>query len=172
MPAQQQRNAAADSHTALIGIGANIGDPQDQVNSAIATIARLPHTVVMRSSSLYRSAPVGKTDQPDFINATALITTGLEPEDLLSALFEIEHNHGRVRSVRNGPRTLDLDLLLYDDRVIDTPGLCVPHPRMHERRFVLEPTLEIAPDCVIPGRGLARELLALIRDQPVERLPW
>lgn len=161
---------AAAGHTALIGIGANLGQPRDQITSAMASLARLPHTSVLRSSSLYRSAPVGKTDQPDFFNAAALITTFLDPTELLRSLLEIEHDHGRTRALRNGPRTLDLDLLLYDDRIIDAPGLSVPHPRMHERRFVLDPAVEIDPDCVIPGRGPARDLLAQTLDQQVERL--
>lgn len=165
-----QQGRAAAGHTALIGIGANLGQPRDQIAAAIAALARLPHTRVLRSSSLYRSAPVGKTDQPDFVNAAALITTFLEPIELLTYLLEIEHYHGRTRRLRNGPRTLDLDLLLYDDRIIDAPGLSVPHPRMHERRFVLDPAVEIDPDCVIPGHGSARDLLAQTLDQQVERL--
>jgi 2-amino-4-hydroxy-6-hydroxymethyldihydropteridine diphosphokinase len=124
----------------------------------------------LRSSSLYRTAPVGNPNQPDFFNAAALIQTTLAPRALLDALLAIERIHGRERSVQNAPRTLDLDLLLYGDRLIEEPGLVVPHPRMHERRFVLDPLVEITPYCIIPGRGAARDWLEQSLDQRVERL--
>ena len=157
--------------SALIGIGANLGDPHRSIAAAISALGALPDSALLRSSSLYRTAPVGKTDQPDFFNAAALIETALAPRVLLDALLAIEHAQGRERSVPNAPRTLDLDLLLYGDRMIDEPGLAVPHPRMHERRFVLDPLVEITPYCVIPGRGAASAWLAKSRDQRVERLP-
>ena len=103
---------------------------------------------------------MGYLEQPDFINAVARVDTALDPHQLLCALLEIERKHGRVRSVPNAPRTLDLDILLYGDRTIGEPGLSIPHPRMHERAFVLVPLAEIAPDAVIPGRGSAAALLA------------
>ncbi len=159
---------------ALIGIGANLGDPRARIAAAFDALAALPDSALLRSSSVYRTAPVGKTDQPDFYNAAALIQTTLAPRALLDALLAIELTQGRERSlpvIANAPRTLDLDLLLYDDQVIAEPGLAVPHPRMHERRFVLDPLVEITPYCVIPGRGPASDWLAKSLDQRVERLP-
>lgn len=155
---------------AHIGIGANLGDPRARIAAAFEALAALPDTTLLRSSSLYRTAPVGKTDQPDFCNATALIQTTLAPRALLDALLAIELEQGRERSIPNAPRTLDLDLLLYGNQVIAEPGLAVPHPRMHQRRFVLDPLVEIDPDCIIPGRGPARDWLARSLDQRVERL--
>ncbi len=159
---------------ALIGIGANLGDPRARIAAAFDALAALPDSALLRSSSVYRTAPVGKTDQPDFYNAAALIQTTLAPRALLDALLAIELSQGRERPlpvIANAPRTLDLDLLLYGDQVIAEPGLAVPHPRMHERRFVLEPLIEITPYCVIPGRGPASDWLAKSLDQRVERLP-
>ena len=111
-------------------------------------------------SKLYRTTPVGFVDQPDFINACAVVETALAPRALLDALLAVEARHGRVRDVPNGPRTLDLDIVLYGDRAIDEPGLRVPHPRAHERAFVLVPLVDAWPDAVIPGHGSARECLA------------
>jgi 2-amino-4-hydroxy-6-hydroxymethyldihydropteridine diphosphokinase len=147
---------------AFIGVGANLEDPIASVRGALAELGRLPATRLDRSSSLYRTAPVGYLDQPDFINAVARIETTLDPQGLLAALLRTESRHGRVRSVRNAPRTLDLDLLLYGEKVIDEPGLSIPHPRMHERAFVLVPLAEIAPDAVIPGHGRVADLLARV----------
>jgi 2-amino-4-hydroxy-6-hydroxymethyldihydropteridine diphosphokinase len=130
---------------AYVGIGSNLDDPRAQVVRAIAELGQVPHTRLVRSSSLYRSAPVGYADQPDFINAVAQLETGLPAERLLAELQDIEQRHGRKRSFRNAPRTLDLDLLLFGDARLSSPQLTVPHPRMHERAFVLEPLLEIAP---------------------------
>jgi 2-amino-4-hydroxy-6-hydroxymethyldihydropteridine diphosphokinase len=118
----------------------------------------LPNTRLDAVSSLYRSAPVGHVDQPDFINAVAAIATTLSPRALLEALLEIEVRYGRVRDFPNAPRTLDLDIILYGDAELDEPGLAIPHPRMHERAFVLIPLSEIAPDATIPGRGPLRDL--------------
>lgn len=120
----------------------------------------LPDTRLARVSSLYRSAPVGFLDQPDFINAVAQIETALPPRVLLDALLEIERRLGRVRDFANAPRTLDLDLLLYADAICAEPSLTVPHPRMHERAFVMVPLAEIAPEAVVPGRGRVSELVA------------
>jgi 2-amino-4-hydroxy-6-hydroxymethyldihydropteridine diphosphokinase len=130
---------------AYVGIGSNLEDPRAQVLSAFGELDRLPHTRVMKRSSLYRSAPVGHADQPDFINAVAQLETGLPAERLLAELQEVEQRHGRRRSFRNAPRTLDLDVLLFGDAAIRTEALTVPHPRMHERAFVLKPLMEIAP---------------------------
>lgn len=154
---------------ALIGLGANLDDPKEQLARAFQDISRIPDTRLLRRSSLYSSAPVGKHDQPDFTNAAAMVETRLSARALLEALLGIEQRHGRVRREANGPRTLDLDLLLFGDRIITEPGLSVPHPRMHQRRFVLDPLLEIDPGCSIPGRGPARDALALVLNQSVRR---
>ena len=155
---------------ALIGIGANLGDPVASIREAFSAIAATPGCRMLNASSLYRTAPIGGPTQPDYINAAARIDTSLIPRTLLDTLLGIEREHGRERGILNGPRTLDLDLLLYGDSVLNEPGLIVPHPRMHERRFVLEPLLEIDPVCVIPGRGTARQCLAGTDRQAVERM--
>ncbi|HYL25017.1 MAG TPA: 2-amino-4-hydroxy-6-hydroxymethyldihydropteridine diphosphokinase [Burkholderiales bacterium] len=155
---------------AYIGIGSNLEDPQAQVEHAFDELARLPRTRLSARSSLYRSAPVGYAAQPDFINAVAEIDTELAAHELLAELQSIEARHGRRRSFANAPRTLDLDLLLYGDARIDEPQLVVPHPRMHERAFVLRPLVEIAPHATIPGRGTAAACLARRADQSVERI--
>jgi len=152
---------------AFIGLGANLGDPESQVRRAFTTLAELPGTRLLAASSLYRSAPVGVGAQPDFINAVAAIETRLAPRALLEALLAAERRFGRRREFPGAPRTLDLDLLLYGDRVIAEPGLIVPHPRMHERAFVLAPLAEIAPDIEIPGKGSAGTLLTACADQKV-----
>jgi 2-amino-4-hydroxy-6-hydroxymethyldihydropteridine diphosphokinase len=130
---------------AYIGLGSNLEDPENQVRQAFAELDRLPHTRLVRKSSLYRTAPVGHEAQPDFINAVAQLETGLPAERLLAELQAIEKHHGRERGFKNAPRTLDLDLLLFGDAKLGSPRLTVPHPRMHERAFVLQPLLEIAP---------------------------
>ena len=154
--------------TAYIGLGANLDDPAAQVEFAFSELARLTHTALAARSSLYVSAPVGYDRQPDFINAVAKLETRLSPRALLTALLDIEHRHGRERTFRNAPRTLDLDLLLYGDARFHEPGLALPHPRMHERAFVLEPLREIAPGLIIPGHGPLKSLLALCADQPIQ----
>lgn len=156
--------------TAFVGLGANLGEPRAQVLDALDELDALPHTRVAARSSLYASAPVGFAAQPTFVNAVARLDTSLAPQALLAALQAIEQRHGRTRSFANAPRRLDLDLLLYGDEHIDTPTLVVPHPRMHERAFVLVPLLEVAPTGKIPGRGAARDLLAACAGQAVERL--
>jgi 2-amino-4-hydroxy-6-hydroxymethyldihydropteridine diphosphokinase len=156
---------------ATIGLGANLNDPAAQVEYALAELGRLPGTRLVARSSLYASAPVGYVDQPDFINAVARVETSLAPRALLAALLEIEHRHGRERSFRNAPRTLDLDLLLYGDAHFHEEGLTLPHPRMTERAFVLLPLLEIAPETTIPGRGRAAVWLAGCAAQNVAVLP-
>jgi 2-amino-4-hydroxy-6-hydroxymethyldihydropteridine diphosphokinase len=139
------------------------------VERAFGELARLPSSRLLTHSSLYRSAPLGRLDQPDFINAVAYIETALAPHELLKALLEIEHNHGRKREYPNAPRTLDLDILMYDDLQCNEHSLILPHPRMHQRAFVLQPLLEIAPDCRIPGRGAASEFFATCAGQQVEQ---
>jgi 2-amino-4-hydroxy-6-hydroxymethyldihydropteridine diphosphokinase len=131
---------------AYVGIGSNLDDPRAQVLGASQELDRLPRTRVVSKSSLYRSAPVGYADQPDFINAVAALETDLPADELFSELKAIEDRHGRKRSFANAPRTLDLDLLLYGKKKIASSNLVIPHPRMHERAFVLEPLVEIAPE--------------------------
>ena len=155
---------------AYVGIGSNLGEPKAQVSRAFDELARLPRTRLAGRSSLYRTAPLGHAPQPDFINAVAELDTELGAEELLRELQAIENRHGRTRSFANAPRTLDLDLLLYGHASLNGPGLVVPHPRMHERAFVLQPLLEIAPGAHIPGRGAASACLAACVQQKVERL--
>ena len=155
---------------AYVGIGSNLDDPRAQVLNAFDALATIADTRVSARSSLYRTAPMGYASQPDFINAVAALDTLLPAQALLRELHGLEARHGRNRSFPNAPRTLDLDLLLYGDERIDKPGLSVPHVRMHERAFVLQPLLEIAPQVVIPGRGAAKECLAATASQKVERI--
>lgn len=157
--------------TAFVGLGSNLGEPRRQIEAALDELDRVPGTRVTRRSSLYRSAPVGHADQPDFLNAVARLETGLGAEALLGELQAIEHRHGRERSFANAPRTLDLDLLLHDAGTVDSSRLTLPHPRMHQRAFVLAPLAEIAPEAEVPGHGPASILLAACRDQPIERIP-
>ena len=148
---------------AHVALGANLGDARATVSDAIAALDSLPQTRLLRASGLYRSAP-WEASGPDFINAVAAVETSLEAPELLRALQVLELQAGRERPYRNAPRTLDLDLLLYGDAVIDTPDLSVPHPRLRERAFVLLPLAEIAPALVT-----ASELQA-VADQAIERL--
>jgi 2-amino-4-hydroxy-6-hydroxymethyldihydropteridine diphosphokinase len=154
---------------AFVGLGANLGDPRRQVEQAVVELDALPQTRVRARSPLYRSAPIGYEAQPEFVNAVAELRTSLKPGELFAALIEIEERHGRKRSFANAPRTLDLDLLLYGDEVIEGERLTVPHPRMHERAFVLQPLLDIAPGISIPGHGPALSLLKAI-ERKIERL--
>ncbi|HAF44494.1 MAG: 2-amino-4-hydroxy-6-hydroxymethyldihydropteridine diphosphokinase [Sideroxydans sp. GWF2_59_14] len=157
-------------HVAFVGLGSNLADPAAQVSQALDALNGLPQTRLLKKSSLYRSAPVGYLDQPDFINAVAQIETELVPHALLDALLALEQECGRTREFRNAPRTLDLDVLLYDDLVHHEHGLTIPHPQMHLRAFVLQPLLEIAPDCVIPGVGVAAEAGRSCAEQKLERI--
>lgn len=157
-------------HIAFVGLGSNLDDPRDQVSRGMEEVGALPGTRLIKRSSLYRTAPIGYLDQPDFINAVIMIETGLIPHALLDGLLSVERRHGRVREFRNAPRTLDLDVLLYDNVVLRERGLTIPHPRMHERAFVLLPLAEIAPDFVIPGAGRVADLLPGCQDQRLERL--
>ena len=155
---------------AYVGIGSNLGEPAARVQAAFASLDALPLTRVVKRSSLYRSQPLGYRNQPDFVNAVAEIDTGSDARTLLSGLHALEEQAGRKRSFANAPRTLDLDLLLYGHERLAEPGLIVPHPRMHERAFVLVPLLEIAPEAVIPGVGTARASLGHIAGQAVQKL--
>jgi len=155
---------------AFVGLGSNLDDPRTQVLQALQALNSLPHTRVLARSSLYRSAPVGYLEQPDFINAVAQLETALSPRALLDALLALEQECGRTREFLNAPRTLDLDVLLYDELRHHEHGLTIPHPQMHLRAFVLRPLLEIAPDCVIPGIGAATVALRQCEDQQLEQL--
>ena len=160
----------AQTHTACVALGANIGDPAQNIAAGFAALAVLPGTRLVTRSSLYRSAPVGYADQPDFINAVAKIETALAPQALLDALLAIERAHGRVREFPNAPRTLDLDIVLYGDEVVHEPGLTIPHARMLERAFVMVPLAEIAPDAMVPGHGCVRDLAARVDAGSVAQL--
>ena len=161
---------ATSRHRAYVGLGSNLHDPLDQVRAAIVALGEIDLTRISACSSLYRSLPVGYAEQPDFINAVAKLETELVPRRLLERLFSIEQAQGRVRTIPNGPRILDLDLLLFGTERIDEEGLNVPHPRMHERAFVLLPLLEIAPSIIVPGYGLAADLLKQVGRDGIERL--
>lgn len=154
---------------AYVGIGANLGDARANVRDALARLDAYPGCRLRAASGCWRTAPVDSSGD-DYINAVAAVDTELDTHALLAALMDIEQAHGRERPYRNAPRTLDLDVLLYGDAVIDTPTLTVPHPRMHERAFVLAPLLEIAPDIAIPGRGRAADFLPGVADQAIARL--
>lgn len=148
---------------AFVGLGSNLCEPAAQVEHAIAELQRLPVSTVTSRSSLYRTAPWGGIDQPDFVNAVVQLETALPANALMQELLAIERRLGRRRDVeRYGPRVIDLDLLLYDADVLDEPQLRVPHPRLHERAFVLVPLAEIAPDALIPGRGSVAAALAVV----------
>ena len=158
---------------AAIGLGANLGDAAATLREAIAELARLPQTGLLRASRLYRTPAWGRTGQPDFINAVALVETALTPRELLDHLLAIERAFGRIRpdSERWGPRTLDLDLLLHGDEVVDEPGLRVPHPHLHERAFALLPLLDAWPEATIPCIGPARDCPAAMAADGIEALP-
>jgi 2-amino-4-hydroxy-6-hydroxymethyldihydropteridine diphosphokinase len=157
---------APPSHAA-IALGSNVGDRATLISNAIELIATISNTVVLRSSQLLQTTPVAAHGAPadlggPYLNGAAIVQTGLGPRQLLEALLQIERRLGRTRDPanRSGPRTIDLDLVLYGDLVVDEPGLTLPHPRMHLRRFVLEPLAEIAPDWVVPTLGqTVRDLL-------------
>ena len=155
---------------AYVGLGANIGEPRAQLLAACDALGRIPQTQAIARSGLYRSAPMGYADQPDFLNCVAKLDTALEPHDLLSHLQQVERDLGRVRSFRDAPRTIDLDLLLYGGETMDTLDLTLPHPRMHERAFVLAPLVELDAGAMIAGRGQAAELLRACAGQAVERI--
>ncbi len=157
--------------TAFIALGSNLGDPPAQIRSAFRALAELPGTRLVRQSSFYRNPPEGGFDQPEFVNVVASIETRLGPRELLDRLLEIERAHGRVRDFPNAPRTLDLDIVLYGDNVVEETGLTIPHPRMQERVFVLAPLFEIAPDVVVPGKGRVADLLRNVDASGMVKLP-
>ncbi len=157
------------AETAYIGLGANLGEPVQAIRAAFEAIERLPSVQALARSPLYGSAPIDSSG-PDYVNAVMMVATRLTPRELLARLQAIEIEHGRERPYRNAPRSLDLDLLLYGERVVDSPDLTLPHPRMHERAFVLRPLADIAPDLAIPGHGSIARLLPRVAAQRVNRL--
>jgi 2-amino-4-hydroxy-6-hydroxymethyldihydropteridine diphosphokinase len=157
---------------AYVGLGSNLGHPRRQLARALERLARVSCVRVIAVSPSYVTAPIGGPQQPDYVNAVAAIRTTLAPRALLARLHQIERQQRRQRDPRgprNAPRTLDLDLLLYGAHRIRTPALTLPHPRMHERAFVLKPLTDIAPAVTIPGRGLARRFLSKTRAQRISR---
>lgn len=158
---------------ACVGLGGNVADVATTIDRAFADLAGLPATRLLRRSGLYRTPAWGLTAQADFMNAAAVLETALPAADLLAALLEIERAHGRDRNTatRWGPRVLDLDLLLYGDSIITDDGLCVPHPHLHERAFVLVPLAEIAPEAIVPARGRVIDLLSLVDTRAIVALP-
>ena len=155
---------------AYIALGANLGDALATVQAAIEALRGLPHSQMIAASSLYRTAPVGLRNQPDFINAVVSVETQLDARQLLDELFAIEARFGRRRSVPNAPRTLDLDLLLHGDTISNEPHLTLPHPRMHLRAFVLAPLAEISSSLTLPAHGTVEQLLRRCNEQQIESL--
>lgn len=171
MIAPAVRVESATSSRAYIGIGSNLQDPVSQVRRAAEALGRLPQTRLSALSPLYRNPAVGPGEQPDYVNAVAVVETTLEPHALLDALQSIEIAQGRERGpMRWQARTIDLDVLLYGDRVIDDAHLTVPHPRMGERAFVLKPLHDVAPRLDVPGRGPIDRLLARVSQESLERI--
>ena len=150
-----------------VGLGANLGDPRQVLAAAYADLQRLPATHGHRCSPWFRTAPVDSSG-PDYVNAVATFTTSLAPHDLLRALQRIEDAYGRERPYRNAPRTLDLDLLIYGQHVLDSDTLTVPHPRLHLRAFVLRPLAALSEDLVVPGHGSVRSLLPTVAEQDAQ----
>ncbi len=148
---------------AYVGLGSNLGDREATIRQAVELLGRRPGVRVTSVSALRETEPWGVADQPPFLNGAAAVDTTLSPRELLDALLAVERELGRTREgPRYGPRTIDLDLLLYDDVQLDEPGLTVPHPRLHERAFALEPLLDLDPALVVPGRGALADLLSAL----------
>ena len=157
-----------EQHTAYIGLGANLGNPHETISAAMILLRGLPISHLTKTSSFYLTAPI-EANGDDYVNAVVEICTQLSPTALLAEIQTIEQRFGRVRSYPNAPRTLDCDLLLYDQQIINTPTLQVPHPRMHLRAFVLVPLLEIAPHMAIPNQASLSRLLKSVADQPIQK---
>lgn len=155
---------------AFVGLGSNLQGPLQQIQQAFRSLARLPASRLVERSRIYLSDPVGPADQPCYVNAAAALDTELDPDDLLRALQQIERQQGRVRVERWGPRTLDLDLLLYGEQVIESRHLTVPHPHLHQRAFVLLPLRDLDPALVIPGHGRVDVLLSRLETTGVQLL--
>ena len=169
-------NLSAIRSTVFVALGSNLDHPALHVKRALRDIDELPETALVKVSSLYETVPVGIKDQPVFVNAVAQVATLLSPHDFLARLHAIEAQHGRKRNSisedKNGPRTLDLDILIFNDAQLEQRGLTVPHPRMHERAFVLVPLVEIAPAIIIPGKGVAKEFLLALDQAGVSELEY
>jgi 2-amino-4-hydroxy-6-hydroxymethyldihydropteridine diphosphokinase len=163
------RDPAAESSSAYICLGSNLGDRAAEIERACAEIAALPATTLEARSSVYAAAPLGATGG-DYLNAVVRVRTALAPLELLRALQAIEARHGRLRPFAGAPRTLDLDLLLYGDFALASAELTLPHPRLHERAFVLAPLAELAPQLVVDGRGRVADLLTAVSAQRVAKL--
>ena len=161
--------AAASPADAYVGLGSNLGDRAAELDRALDELAALPSTTLVARSAYYASAPV-QAAGGEYLNAVARLRTTLAPIELLRALQAIERAHGRERPYANAPRTLDLDFLLYGDEVLASEELCLPHPRLHERAFVLVPLAELAPDLVVPGRGAIARLRSAVAGQRVVKL--
>ena len=157
---------------AYVGLGSNLADPAEQIRRALAALGECPGCRLVRRSPLYRSRPLGPQDQPDFVNAVAGLLTTLGARELLAALLDLERRLGRpARRPRWGPRLIDLDLLVYGAAQITEPGLVVPHPGLPERRFVLQPLADIAPDLMVPGLGSVQKILKVCPSAPVQQIP-
>jgi 2-amino-4-hydroxy-6-hydroxymethyldihydropteridine diphosphokinase len=161
--------ADAPTQRAYIGIGANLGDARATVAAALTALAALPDSRCVAASAVYRSAPVD-AGGPDYCNAVAALDTRLSPRDMLAALQRIEQSFGRQRPYPNAPRTLDLDLLLHGEAVLDDASLTLPHPRLHLRAFVLRPLLDLAPALSAPGLGALASFLPACADQRIDKL--
>jgi 2-amino-4-hydroxy-6-hydroxymethyldihydropteridine diphosphokinase len=158
-------------HRVVLSIGTNLGDRLGTLQGCVHAIGGLPDTDVLARSPVYETAPVGGPAQPDYLNAVLVIETGLAPRDLLAAAQRIEADFGRVRAERFGPRTLDIDIISYDEEISDDPVLTLPHPRAHERAFVLAPWHDVDPGAVLPGRGPVAGALAGLDQSGVRRQP-
>jgi 2-amino-4-hydroxy-6-hydroxymethyldihydropteridine diphosphokinase len=156
---------------AVLAVGSNLGDRLGTLQECVTAIARLPDTDVLAISPVYETDPVGGPAQPDYLNAVLIVQTGLEPRALLAAAHRIEADFGRVRAERFGPRTLDIDIISYAGQISDDPVLTLPHPRAHERAFVLAPWHDIDPSAALPGRGPVADLLAGLDTGSVRRVP-
>lgn len=157
--------------SAYLSLGTNLGERLEYLRRGVEHLNTASGVRVVQLSSVYETEPVGVYDQPRYLNLVARVSTDLDPHALLGACQAIEHAHGRVRTVRWGPRTLDIDILLYDDLELDTPDLIIPHPRMHERAFVLTPLLEVTPDIMLLGRP-AREWLQCVQESEGQGVEW
>ena len=157
-------------HSIFIGLGSNLDNPQQKIKDAIILISEIDDVNITATSSLYETPPVGFLNQPNFINAVVKISSSINYNDLLTKLFDIEHIFGRIRKEKNGPRTLDLDILLFDDLILESESLSIPHPRMHERLFVLIPLLEISPIIKIPKYGSVSNLLLGLKKQNIKKV--
>jgi len=154
----------------VIGLGGNLADPRRRLCQALQSLASLPDTRLVRHSDLYASAPVGPQDQPDFVNAVAVVDTALAPLALLDALQDLENAAGRERRRHWGERTLDLDILLWERRSIALPRLTVPHPELTRRAFVVGPLIDLLPDCRLPDGTLVADYWSAVAAQPLQRL--